>query len=465
MVSQPLARLSVFSLVMLITVSIDSIRNLPIAALFGPQMIFFFLVAGLTFLIPTGLVAAELTASYTEHSGIYGWVKQAFGSNTGFFAIWLQWINTLVWYPTTLAFIAGSIAYSIDPQLAKDKYLLTMIIVVVFWLLTLVNLRGLQTSTRFASICAVFGMIIPMAAIIVLALAWVLMGHHSVVNFSHHHWVPKLTTMNSWVSMTAIVTSFLGMELVSVHVKGVDKAEKRLPLAIVISGVVILVTMLAGSLAVAMVIPAGQIDLVDGVMQEFHALLGAFHLLWLQPVLAILMIMGGLGSMINWMISPAQGLLQASQDGYLPPCFARQNQAGVAYWILLLQATVVSLVSAAFFLMPSINASYWLLTALSTELYVAMYVLMFLAALALYIKQQRVSRMLRLLGGKWLLFVLCGLGLVGSAITLVVGFVPPTAVDTGASGHFREVFIIGLVLMILPCLLGFGYRRRCAAAK
>ena len=119
-------------------------------------------------------------------------------------------------------------------------------------------------------------MIIPMAAIIVLALAWVLMGHHSVVNFSHHHWVPKLTAMNSWVSMTAIVTSFLGMELVSVHVKGVDKAEKRLPLAIVISGVVILVTMLAGSLAVAMVIPAGQIDLVDGVMQEFHALLGRF---------------------------------------------------------------------------------------------------------------------------------------------------------------------------------------------
>ena len=51
--SQSVTRISVFALVMLITVSIDSIRNLPIAALFGPQMIFFFIVAGLTFLLPT----------------------------------------------------------------------------------------------------------------------------------------------------------------------------------------------------------------------------------------------------------------------------------------------------------------------------------------------------------------------------------------------------------------------------
>ena len=74
--------LSLFSLIMLITVSIDSIRNLPIAALFGAKMILFFVIAAVTFLIPTGFIAAELTASHTEQGGIYGWVKAAFGKKS-----------------------------------------------------------------------------------------------------------------------------------------------------------------------------------------------------------------------------------------------------------------------------------------------------------------------------------------------------------------------------------------------
>ena len=81
-------------------------------------MIFFFVVAGLTFLIPAGLVAAELTASYTEHSGIYGWVKQAFGSASVFCDLVAvdQYVGMV---SNDTGIIAGSIAYSIDPQLTR----------------------------------------------------------------------------------------------------------------------------------------------------------------------------------------------------------------------------------------------------------------------------------------------------------------------------------------------------------
>jgi hypothetical protein len=53
-------RLSVFTLAMLITVSIDSIRNLPTMALFGSSLIFFFIFSAIVFLIPLSLVCAEL---------------------------------------------------------------------------------------------------------------------------------------------------------------------------------------------------------------------------------------------------------------------------------------------------------------------------------------------------------------------------------------------------------------------
>ncbi len=452
--------LSLFSLIMLITVSIDSIRNLPIAALFGAKMILFFVIAGVSFLIPTGFIAAELTASHTEQGGIYGWVKAAFGKKTGFLAIWLQWINTLVWYPTTLAFIAGSIAFTISPSLSQNKWVIMGIIVAIFWLLTLVNLRGFSTSTRFASVCAIFGMLIPMVVLIGLALVWICLGNHSQIHFNTHTLFPNLGVSSHWISMVAIVTSFLGMELASVHVHSVPSPSRTFPKAILISAFAILITMLAGSLAIAMIIPTNQINLVDGVMTEFQYLLNYFHLSWCLPLMAVLIILGGIGSMINWMISPAMGILQATEDHYLPHYLSKKNQHGVAHRILILQAIIVSIASGAFWLMPGVNASYWLLTDLSTELYVGMYTLMFLAALVLYFKTGKISKLLKNIGGKWMLFLLCALGLMGCIITLIVGFIPPDNIKTGGDSHYQWIFISGLILMISPCLLGYRHHNR-----
>jgi len=149
--------INIFPLVMLITGAIDSIRNLPTTALFGSSLVFFFIFAAIVFLIPIALVSAQLASTWTKESGVFHWTRLAFGENVGFLAIWLQWINTMIWYPTILSFIAGTMVFYIDPQLATNKYFLMTIILTVFWFLTLLNLRGLQTSARFASFCAVIG--------------------------------------------------------------------------------------------------------------------------------------------------------------------------------------------------------------------------------------------------------------------------------------------------------------------
>src|SRR3990167_6784257 len=130
-------RLSVFTLAMLITVSIDSIRNLPTMALFGSSLIFFFILSALVFLIPLSLVCAELSSTWSKQGGVYYWVKMAFGEKTGFIAVWLQWINTMIWFPTILSFIAATLAYLVDPGLMNNKLYLVAVILGVFWFQTL----------------------------------------------------------------------------------------------------------------------------------------------------------------------------------------------------------------------------------------------------------------------------------------------------------------------------------------
>ena len=107
-------KLSLLSIIMITVVSVDSIRNLPAAAKFGEVLITFYVLAAIFFLIPTALVSAELSAKFQCSGGIYTWVKNAFGEKFGLIAIWLQWAENVIWCPTLLSFIAGSVGYVIS---------------------------------------------------------------------------------------------------------------------------------------------------------------------------------------------------------------------------------------------------------------------------------------------------------------------------------------------------------------
>ncbi len=448
-------KISVFFLILLITGAIDSVRNLPTTALFGSYLIFFFACSAIIFLIPVALIAAELASTWPEEEGgIYSWVKHAFGDTVAFFTIWLQWINTIIWYPTILSFIASTLAYLLNPSLAQNKYYLIGVILLVFWPLTLLSLRGLRTSAAFASFCAVFGMLLPIAFLILLAVLWLIEGKPIAIDLSLPHLLPHLNDTQSWVSLTAILTSFLGMELAAVHVRNIDTPQQNFPRAIFFSVLLILATMILGSLAIAFVLPTDKIRLVDGVMQAFTNFFIAYHLQPLMPIMVILLLIGSLGSMVNWIISPAKGLLLAADKGFLPSSLYRLNRYGVASRILVLQAILVTLLCLAFLLFPSINAIYWLFTSLSTELYLMMYVLMFIAAWRLKTKFKELPRPFAIPGGQTGYYLICSLGLIGCLIGLCVGFIPPVNyIELGGAGRYSLVFGCGIVVMLLPAFL------------
>ncbi len=448
-------KISVFALVLLITGAIDSIRNLPATALFGSSLIFFFILSAIIFLIPVALVSAELSSTWSEEEGgVYSWVNHAFGETAAFFTIWLQWINTMVWYPTILSFIAGTLAYLINPALAQNKYYLISVILIAFWSLTILGLAGLRASATFAGFCAIIGMILPMAFIILLAVIWLIKGNPIAIDLHLTSLIPHWKDTQSWVSLTAIMTSFLGMELAAVHVRNVHNPQHNFPRAMLLSVCLILATMIFGSLAIAFVLPADKISLVDGVMRAFTNFFQSYHLTALMPLIVIFLLLGSLGSMVNWIISPAKGLLLAASNGYLPPWLYRLNRHGIASRILLLQAIIVTLLCSGFLLFPSINAIYWLFTALSTELYILMYVLMFTAAWRLKGKFADLPRPFAIPGGRFGYYLTCLLGLAGCAITLYIGFIPPeNSMDVGGARHFRLVFASGILIMILPAFL------------
>ncbi len=459
-----IGKIGVLSLALLITGSVDSVRNMPTSALFGPQLLFFAVLGAIFFLIPIGLVSAEMVTTEGMHGGLYVWVKRALGRRAAFLAVWLQWINTLVWYPTILSFIAGSAAYLIDPALAQNKAYLVSVVLTVFWGLALVNLRGLKAAAMVASFCTFFGMVLPMLLIIVLGLYWAFKGLPMQVHMPELMKIPDLRHFDAWISLTAIITSFLGMELATVHARDIDNPQKNFPRALLFSVIFILGTTVLGSLVIAWVLPQHDIHLVDGTMQVFTRFFQEYHMMWFLPVLAVALVIGSIGGMINWVISPTRGLLQAAEDGFLPRYFCKVNRHGAPSNLIIIQAVLVSLMCLAFVLMPSVNGSYWLLTDLSTQLYVMMYVLLFISAWVFKIKHPQVPAGFRVSKNSRGTGIACFTGLLGCLSALMVGFVPPSDIDVGGAMHFFIIFTFGLIMMLLPVLGFYQFERHKGGA-
>lgn len=133
--------MTVSQLAMLTVVAVASLRSLPAMADYGLASILLYLIPAVVFLVPTALVAAELATGWK--GGVYVWVREAFGNRIGFLAIWLQWIQNVVWYPIQIAFIAVSLSYVFGMGgLGNNGVYVAAVIIVLYWASTMVALRG-----------------------------------------------------------------------------------------------------------------------------------------------------------------------------------------------------------------------------------------------------------------------------------------------------------------------------------
>lgn len=453
-------KIALMPLVLLIVASIDNMRNLPAAALCGTPLIFFFVLSAVIFLLPTALVTAELSSGYPNQGGVYQWVHRAFGKHIAMAAIWLQWINTLVWYPTMLSFIAGTFAYMIDPALAENRTYLISFVLCTYWVLTWINLKGIHVSASVNNLCAIAGTAVPLLALIGFGLVKIFSGHPLQIDLHPSQWIPSFGQTTSWVSLIAIMAGFLGMELSGVHVNDVRNPKKNFPRAVLLATLFIFLSMMLSSLAIAVVLPKEDIQLISGIMQVFSYCFASSGFKELTSVVTLLIVLGSIGTMINWLISPAKGLLHAAEFGFLPAFFAQKNKAGVAHRLLLAQASIVTLLCLVLLLEPNVNAFYWFFTAMSTELYMLMYLLLFCAAIKLHYKDTERLGAFKIPCGKWGIWSVCLVGAAGCLLTVFVSFLPPDNVAIADRGRYLLQICAGNVLLLSPLLFFYHYQSR-----
>ncbi len=440
--------LSVFSLVMINIIAVDSLRTLPISAKLGLSLFSYYIIAAFVFFIPVALVAAELATAYPNTGGIYIWVREAFGRRIGFITIWLQWIYNVVWYPTIMAFIAATLSYLVAPELANNKFYLLGTGVSLFWIFTLLNCFGMKLSSLVSIIGASIGTLVPMVMIIILGFIWLYQGNPSAVHYNPS-FLPDFSSTGNLSLFSAVLFGLIGMEMSAVHAEEVKNPQRDYPKALLYSTIMVISSLSLGSFAIVIVVPNDSLSVVSGLIDAYDIFFKAHNIPWMTPVIALFIILGSLSGVSAWIIGPTKGLLVSARDGSLPASFTRINRYGAPVAILFTQGLIFTILSSIFILFDSINAAYWLLSDLSAQMALMVYVIMFAAAIKLRYSKPNHPRGFTVPGGNAFMWFICIMGMTCCLLTMLAGFVPPSQIPIGNVFFFESFLIGGLVLFVV----------------
>lgn len=448
----PRRALSVFSLVMINVIAVDSIRTLPMAASYGLALVTLYIIGALAFFIPTGLITAELATTWPEKGGMYSWVKIAFGPKWGLCVVYLQWIYNVVWYPAILTLIASTIAFLYSPSLVNNAQFMTSVVLVTFWACTLINFFGMRLSSAVSTFGSILGTLGPMLVIICLAIAWLKRGNTAAIDLAWQSAFPKFKTLAEWVFFTQIIYSLLGLEMSAVHALEVKDPRKDYPKALLISTIIIILSLVLASLAVAIVVPAKELNNLTGIIQAFNLFSQEFRLPWLSPLIAIGILIGGVCAVATWIIGPTKGLFAAADDGLLPQLLAKTNRYGVPYMMLLTQGLICSLLTLVYVLLPTVEGAYFALSAMAAQLSMLMYIILFSAAVRLRYSQAHIQRPFKIPGKNWGIWLAAILGIIVCSVVVTLGFIPPSdkMLDIGDAALYEAFMIGGMFVILLP---------------
>ena len=451
-------RLSVMTLAIMNVTAVVSLRGLASEAIYGIQSAFYYLFAAIVFLIPTAMVAAELAAMFSDkQGGVFRWVGEAFGARTGFLAIWLQWIESTIWYPTVLTFGAVSIAFigmdqTHDMTLASNKIFTLVVVLAIYWIATFISLRGLGWVGKISKWGGLIGTIIPAGLLIVLGIIYLATGGHNNMDMSGSFF-PDLSKLDNLVLASGIFLFYAGMEMMGIHVMDVDNPKRNYPKAIIIGSLITVCIFVLGTFSLGFIIPAKEINLTQSLLIGFDNYFRHFHISWAGPIIAIALMFGVLAGVLTWVAGPSKGIFAVGKAGYLPPFLQAENKNGVQRNILLIQGVIVTLLALLFVVMPSVQSFYQILSQLTALLYLIMYMLMFLSAIVLRYRRSQKERPFRL-GGNTTMWIIAGVGFLGSLLAFVLSFIPPAQIATGSTTVWYSVLFGGaFVVIILPFII------------
>lgn len=362
--------IGVFLLSMMIPASIFGLDAVVMPVEYGLASIFFYLVSAVLFFIPVAYIAARFGMLWPgEEGGIYLWVSKGFNSRWGLWPMWLQWIQQVIWYPTILSYMASTFAHIFFPHWAYSQLFIGFFCVLVFCTLSFLVCKGVEISAKLTVFAFLIGVILPGVILIVLAFTWHFSGHVNNFHFTWAGMLPNHKDLKNIALFNGVISAYTGVEVCGAYARNVRNPEKSFPIAIIISTVITVLFFILGTLAVVMTLPSNKMVFTTSIINTVDISLKHYHLHWLIYAMGVFIVIGSFAIVLVWVLGPMLSFYASAKHHDLPGIFAKANKNGVPVNLVIMQALVVSIFSLTFLFSASVNNAFWLLNALSAQIY------------------------------------------------------------------------------------------------
>lgn len=411
------------------------------AAAIGNSQYFWWLFLILAFLLPYGLIAAELGSTYQDEGGLYDWIKRAYGPKWGARASWYYWINYPLWM-ASLAVIFPEVISSISGS-EISTFWATAIQLAFIWIVVFISLFRVSDSKWVLNLSAVIKVFI---ALVVGSLGlYVAFTRGMATEFTWGSLFPSMD-LTSLAFVSVILFNFMGFEVLNSFTSEMENPRKQVPQAIVAGGIAIAFLYIFSSFGIGVAIPAEEINTANGLVESLQLLTGTNMGIFIT-IMGTLFLISLFGNMVSWSYGVNYVASYAAKNNSMPPIFGRLNeQTGMPLGAPLINGVVAStLVIIAPFL-PSQDL-FWNFFALNIVTLLLAYVPVFPAFLQLRRIDPDRERPFRIAGSQLRLKLIAYLPMAMLIIAIIFSVVPLDLSPEELS--FKIPLTIGTLLAII----------------
>jgi glutamate:GABA antiporter len=291
----------------------------------GAQAITWLLISLVIFLVPYGMLTAELGSAFPVEGGPYEWARLAFGRCAGSITAILYWLSNPTWIGGTLT--ASAIAALDGLVLHKPLGTTAEIIVglAFVWVTVAIAIVAFRIG-KWGPNIGTFVKIAVAALFTIMFIAFLVQHGRPAGASTAADLKPSLNGFLTVIGL--MVFLWVGFELANGAAEEMHNPQRDVPKMILRSGVICALIYGALIIGIVLVIPKTGLSNVSGFVDAYNAVSGVFHSHALNVVFALGLIVTLLASGAVWLEGADRTQAIASLDGAGPKWMGRFTSFG-----------------------------------------------------------------------------------------------------------------------------------------
>jgi glutamate:GABA antiporter len=271
--------------------------------------------------------------------------------------------------------------------------------------------------------------------------------------------LPVFSDWRAMALMSVVCLNYTGLELGAVIGEEVKDPRTSIPKAVFVAGAVTVSLYVVVTFALQVTIPAGEIGLIEGILQGVDHAAVAIGLSWVVVPVALLMSLNAAGNTSAWLAGSSRIPFVIGLDKYLPAALARTHHRYRTPHVALV---VQGIASSVFILISAVGSSvgdmYMVLLQTTIILQLIPYLYMFGTLTAVAVGRKMEEGEQGYFRSRPVMLVSGALGFVITVAGISAAFLPNSAVRDAWS--FELKVILGTFGFMVPAALYYRWRAR-----